>query len=64
MQHNLAMRIFDDRGKSFLENYVGARNANALPSLEERQAVIVGGAFRLKQPVMVELNDSSSIRIH
>src|SRR5690606_25717301 len=29
-----AMRIFDDTGKQFLENYVGQSFANALPTLE------------------------------
>ena len=40
-----AMRIFDDTGKAFLENYVGADYAAVLPTLEERHAVVVGKAL-------------------
>lgn len=58
-----AMRIFDDTGKQFLENYVGQRYASALPTLEERHAIAVGRALRLKQPVIIRLNDSDAVRI-
>lgn len=56
-----ALRVFDDTGKTFLENYVGSDYANALPTLEERHAVVVGKALKLKQPVILQLNDSSKI---
>lgn len=56
-----ALRVFDDTGKHFLENYVGSDYANALPTLEERHAVAVGKALALKQPVIVQLNDKSEV---
>lgn len=40
-----ALRVFDDTGKQFLENYVGLDYAALLPSLEERHAIVVGKAF-------------------
>ncbi|OFW37316.1 MAG: hypothetical protein A3F70_06730 [Acidobacteria bacterium RIFCSPLOWO2_12_FULL_67_14] len=52
-----AMRVFDDTGKSFLENYIGTDYANTLPTLEERHAIAIGKGLRLKQPVIVQLND-------
>lgn len=57
-----AMRIFDDTGKQFLENYVGKRYADALPTLAERTAIAVGRGLRLKQPVIVSLNDADDIK--
>lgn len=59
-----ALRVFDDTGKQFLENYVGADYANALPTLEERHAIAVGKALRLKQPVIIQLNDRSDVVIN
>lgn len=56
-----ALRIFDDTGKQFLENYVGRRYADALPTLEERHAIAVGRGLRLKQPVIVRLNEASDV---
>lgn len=56
-----ALRVFDDTGKTFLENYVGTDYANALPTLEERHAVVVGKALSLKQPVILELNDRDKV---
>ena len=58
------MRVFDDTGKQFLENYVGADYANALSTLEERHAIAVGKALRLKQPVIIQLNDRSDVVIN
>jgi uncharacterized protein len=58
-----AMRIFDDTGKQFLENYVGSDYSNALPTLEERHAVVVGKALKLKQPVIIQLNDRANIEL-
>ena len=52
-----ALRVFDDTGKKFLENYIGDDYSNVLPTLEERHAVITGKALKLKQPVIMELND-------
>ena len=56
-----AMRIFDDTGKQFLENYIGSDYSNALPTLKERHAIVVGKALKLKQPVIVELNNKKEI---
>lgn len=52
-----ALRVFDDTGKEFLSNYIGKDYANTLPVLEERQAIAIGKGLRLKQPVILELND-------
>jgi len=55
--------VFDDTGKHFLENYVGSDYANALPTLEERHAVVVGKALQLKQPIIIQLNDMADITL-
>lgn len=52
-----AMRIFDDTGKQFLENYIGSDYSNLLPTLEERHCIAIGKALKLKQPIILELND-------
>jgi hypothetical protein len=56
-----AMRVFDDTGKQFLENYIGSDYSNLLPTLEERHCVAIGKALKLKQPVIIELNDMNQI---
>ena len=56
-----AMRVFDDTGKQFLENYIGSDYANTLPTLEERHAIVTGKAMRLKQPIIIRLNDMDKI---
>jgi uncharacterized protein len=56
-----ALRVFDDTGKQFLENYIGSDYSNVLPTLEERHAVVTGKALKLKQPVILELNDRKLI---
>lgn len=56
-----ALRVFDDTGKQFLENYIGSDYSNLLPTLEERYAVVIGKALKLKQPVIIELNDRDLI---
>ncbi len=56
-----AMRIFDDTGKQFLENYIGSDYSNLLPTLEERHCIAIGKALKLKQPVIIELNDMKDI---
>ena len=43
-----AMRVFDDTGKNFLENYFGRDYSDILPTLEERWAVTVGRGLKLK----------------
>ena len=58
-----AMRVFDDTGKQFLENYIGSDYSNLLPTLEERHCVAIGKALKLKQPVILELNNKDSIQI-
>ncbi len=52
-----ALRIFDDTGKNFLENYIGKEYSSTLPTLEERHAIAIGKGLKLKQPVIVQLND-------
>jgi len=56
-----AMRVFDDTGKQFLENYIGSDYSNLLPTLEERHCIAIGKALKLKQPVILELNDMNRI---
>ena len=57
MQYNFALRVFDDTGKSFLENYIGRDYSDTLPTLEERHAIAIGKGIGLKQPVILQLND-------
>lgn len=52
-----ALRIFDDTGKAFLENYFGKDYSDILPTLEERWALTIGRGLKLKQPVIIQLND-------
>jgi len=54
-----AMRVFDDTGKGFLENYIGTDYTNTLPTLEERNAIVIGKGLQLKQPVIIELNNKN-----
>ncbi|MBW8241419.1 DUF87 domain-containing protein [Muricauda oceani] len=56
-----ALRVFDDTGKQFLENYIGTDYSNTLPTLEERQSIAVGKALKLKQPIIIQLNDMKYI---
>lgn len=56
-----ALRVFDDTGKSFLENYIGEDYADTLPTLEERHAIAIGKGLKLKQPVIIQLNDKENI---
>lgn len=56
-----ALRVFDDTGKHFLENYIGSDYSNTLPTLEERHAIVVGKALKLKQPVIIKLNEMEDI---
>ena len=56
-----AMRVFDDTGKQFLENYIGSDYSNLLPTLEERHCIAIGKALKLKQPIILELNDMNEI---
>ena len=56
-----ALRVFDDTGKEFLENYIGEDYANTLPTLEERHAIAIGKGLKLKQPVIIQLNDYKHI---
>ncbi|MDR2639877.1 MAG: hypothetical protein LBC61_00620 [Candidatus Peribacteria bacterium] len=44
-----------------MENYIGSDYSNILPTLEERHAIVVGKALKLKQPVIVTLNDKNYI---
>ncbi|WP_040879774.1 ATP-binding protein [Galbibacter orientalis] len=56
-----ALRVFDDTGKQFLENYIGSDYSNTLPTLEERHAIAVGKALKLKQPIIIQLNDRKHV---
>ena len=56
-----ALRVFDDTGKQFLENYIGSDYSNTLPTLEERYAIVVGKALKLKQPIIIKLNDRNDV---
>ena len=56
-----ALRVFDDTGKQFLENYIGSDYASTLPTLEERHAITIGKALKLKQPIIISLNDKKII---
>lgn len=58
-----ALRIFDDTGKNFLENYIGMDYANVLPTLEERHVVAVGKALKLKQPIILQLNNRENFKV-
>ncbi len=58
-----ALRVFDDTGKQFLENYIGSDYANTLPTLEERHAISMGKALKLKQPVILLLNDRKDVKL-
>jgi hypothetical protein len=58
-----ALRIFDDTGKQFLENYIGSNYSNLLPTLEERHCIAIGKAMKLKQPVIIKLNDMREIKL-
>jgi len=59
-----ALRVFDDTGKGFLENYIGEDYANTLPTLEERHAIAIGKGLKLKQPVIIQLNDKKYFLIN
>jgi len=52
-----AMRMFDETGLGFLNNYIGADYADLLSSLEDRHAVVFGSACSARQPIMSKLND-------
>jgi len=58
-----ALRVFDDTGKGFLENYIGEDYADTLPTLDERHAIAIGKGLKLKQPVIIQLNDKDNIVI-
>ena len=59
-----ALRVFDDTGKSFLENYIGKDYSDTLPTLEERHAIAIGKGIGLKQPVILQLNDMKYLQTH
>lgn len=58
-----ALRVYDDTGKNFLENYIGKDYSDTLSSLEERHAIVMGKGIGLKQPVIIQLNDAKYIQI-
>lgn len=57
-----ALRVFDDTGKTFLENYIGNDYSSMLPTLEERHAITIGKALGLKQPIVIQLNDKKYLK--
>ncbi|MDR3049416.1 MAG: DUF87 domain-containing protein [Elusimicrobiota bacterium] len=58
-----SLRVFDDTGKTFLENYIGNDYSSLLPTLEERHAIVVGKALKLRLPIMIKLNDKDSVQL-
>ncbi len=56
-----ALRVFDDTGKDFLANYIGRDYADTLATLEERHAIAIGKGLRLRQPVIVQLNQRENL---
>ncbi len=56
-----ALRVFDDTGKGFLSNYIGSDYADTLATLEERHAIAIGKGLRLKQPIILELNNRAAV---
>lgn len=58
-----ALRVFDDTGKQFLENYIGKDYTDTLATLEERYAIAIGKGLKLKQPVIIQLNEKDHITI-
>ena len=58
-----SLRMFDDTGKSFLNNYFGAEYSALLPTLKERFAIVFGKGLSLIQPVMLKLNDMDKVMI-
>ncbi len=58
-----ALRVFDDTGKGFLENYIGQDYADTLATLEERHAIAIGKGLKLKQPVIIQLNDKRDVTV-
>ncbi len=58
-----ALRVFDDTGKGFLENYIGKDYADTLATLEERHAIAIGKGLKLKQPVIIQLNHMDNVKI-
>jgi hypothetical protein len=56
-----SLRVFDDTGKQFLENYIGVDYTDTLATLEERYAIAIGKGLKLKQPVIIQLNDRDDV---
>jgi len=56
-----ALRVFDDTGKDFLSNYIGRDYADTLATLEERHAIAIGKGLKLKQPVIIQLNQKENL---
>ncbi len=56
-----ALRVFDDTSKDFLQNYIGQDYTNTLPTLEERHAIAIGKGLKLKQPVIIKLNEVNDL---
>lgn len=52
-----AMRTFDDTGKAFLANYIGADYSAKLSSLQARHAIYYGKSSSCENPVLLRLND-------
>ena len=57
-----ALRVFDDTGKTFLENYIGKDYSDSLPTLEDRHAIVIGKGIGLKQPIIIQLNDMQYLK--
>ncbi|MFZ2072298.1 MAG: hypothetical protein WAV10_01285, partial [Minisyncoccia bacterium] len=56
-----ALRVFDDTGKDFLANYIGREYSDTLATLEERHTIAIGKGLKLKQPVILQLNQKEDL---
>lgn len=59
-----ALRLFDDTGKEFLQNYFGEEYANVLPALQSFHCVAYGRGLNAQVPIIVRLNDSRDFLSH
>jgi DNA helicase HerA-like ATPase len=57
-----AMRMFDERGRTFLADFIGHDYASMLSSLGPRQAILFGKASNCENPVLIRLNDQDDFR--
>lgn len=56
----VAFNAYDKTGLEFLSNYVGEKMAGSIPNLKEFQALVVGKAFKSRNPLIVQLPTRTS----